>query len=128
MGISLLFFLSNNPCVCRCYYLYSSTNTPIAVSRNIRRQLEQFCSRTKSSCCSIYDNIHYPWQTNNTENGNEEVMFRASNRTNYFQFSKVNLNVTLALLLAASPNLYSPNNLIFPLTSRSQILQSCILL
>jgi hypothetical protein len=47
----------------------------------------------------------------------------------YFQFSKVNVNVTFALtLLVDFSSLHSPNNRFFSLTCRSRILQSYILL
>jgi hypothetical protein len=33
----------------------------------------------QSNCCCIWSNIYVAWWTNNTENNNEEGMFRASN-------------------------------------------------
>ena len=58
----------------------------------------------------------------------DELSFRKK-PNGYFQFLKVNVNVTFALtLLVAFSSLHSPNNRFFSLTCRSQILQSYILL
>jgi hypothetical protein len=40
------------------------------------------------------DNIYIAWWTNNTENGNEEVMFRASNDAGQTFTDKINLSNT----------------------------------
>jgi hypothetical protein len=42
------------------------------------------------------DNIYIAWWTNNTENGNEEVMFRASNDGGATFGDKINLSNTVA--------------------------------
>jgi hypothetical protein len=52
--------------------------------------------RTDSKAPAVVsgDNIYIAWWTNNTENGNEEVMFRASNDAGQTFGDKINLSNT----------------------------------
>ena len=49
---------------------------------------------TKAPVAVSGDNIYIAWWTNNTENGNEEVMFRASNDGGQTFSDKINLSNT----------------------------------
>jgi hypothetical protein len=51
-------------------------------------------SRTKAPVVVSGDNIYIAWWTNNTENGNQEVMFRASNEGGATFGDKMNLSNT----------------------------------
>src|ERR687895_642499 len=55
--------------------------------------IDPFADRKAPSVVSG-DNIYIAWWTNNTENGNEEVMFRASNDAGQTFGDKINLSNT----------------------------------
>jgi hypothetical protein len=67
------------------------------------RSVDRFTDRTNQLRSEIAasapvvvsgDNIYTAWWTNNTENGNEEVMFRASNNAGWTFGDKINLSNT----------------------------------
>ena len=73
----------------------AATTTPLLQSAEAQRFMEtgaDFVVEPKAPVVVSGDNIYIAWWTNNTENGNEEVMFRASNDGGATFSNKTNLS------------------------------------
>ncbi len=76
----------------------TATTTPLllqsAVAQDFMTTGADFVVEPKAPSVVSGDNIYIAWWTNNTENGNEEVMFRASNDGGQTFSDKINLSNT----------------------------------
>jgi hypothetical protein len=74
----------------------TATTTPLllqsAVAQDFMTTGADFVVEPKAPSVVSGDNIYIAWWTNNTENGNEEVMFRASNDGGATFSNKTNLS------------------------------------
>jgi hypothetical protein len=65
-----------------------------AAGTQVNETLLKMATRTKAPSVVSGDNIYIAWWTNNTENGNEEVMFRASTDGGETFGDRINLSNT----------------------------------
>ncbi len=65
-----------------------------AEAQRFNRIAADFAVISKAPAVVSGDNIYIAWWTNNTENGNEEIMFRASNDAGATFGDKINLSNT----------------------------------
>lgn len=72
----------------------AGVTTPLTALGSLSGEKRPLSLKTAGTCCCIGDNIYIAWWTNNTENGNEEVMFRASTDGGETFGDKINLSNT----------------------------------
>jgi hypothetical protein len=73
--------------------VYAAIEDGAQVSRNTENNQQPF-TQTRAPIASSGENVYMAWWTNNTSNGNNEVMFRASTDGGQVFADKINLSNT----------------------------------
>jgi hypothetical protein len=89
IGITLVTALGASP----LQQIYAAIEDGAQVSRNTENNQQPF-TQTRAPIASSGENVYMAWWTNNTSNGNNEVMFRSSTNGGQTFGDKINLSNT----------------------------------